>query len=81
MTTLQKKTKIKKYIEQKADERFLNIVYAIMEADTNLIVGYTADGKPLTRQEAKERLKKAEARINKGQYITQDELEKEAANW
>lgn len=49
--------------------------------DEEMIVGYTVDGKPLTKQQYNERLLVAEKQIESGDYITQEDLEKEIENW
>ena len=49
--------------------------------DKEMIVGYTVEGKPLTKEAYNKRLQKAEAQIQSGNYITQEEIEKEAENW
>lgn len=49
--------------------------------DEEMIVGYSTDGKPLTLQEYNERLLISEKQIESGDYISQDELEKEIENW
>lgn len=46
-----------------------------------MIVGYTAQGKPLTKPEYNKRLEKAEKERSSGNFVTQDEIEKEAENW
>tara|TARA_R110002020_G_scaffold348689_1_gene562256 strand:+ start:217 stop:468 length:252 start_codon:yes stop_codon:yes gene_type:complete len=49
--------------------------------DEELIVGFTASGKPLTKRKYNQRLKKAERQIESGEYISQEDLEKEIENW
>lgn len=49
--------------------------------DKEMIVGYTVEGKPLTKKAYNERLQKAEEQIQLGDYFTQDEIEKESENW
>lgn len=49
--------------------------------DKELIVGYTAEGKPLTKNAYNKRLQKAEEQIQSGDYMTQAEIEKESENW
>ena len=49
--------------------------------DEEMIVGYTTDGKPLTFQQYNERLLIAEKQIESGDYISQEELEKETESW
>lgn len=49
--------------------------------DEEMVVGYTTDGKPLTKNQYNERLLVAEKQIESGDYITQEDLEKEIENW
>lgn len=49
--------------------------------DKEMIVGYTVDGKPLTKAAYDKRLQKAEQQISSSQYLTQEDLEKESENW
>lgn len=49
--------------------------------EEELIVGYTAKGEPLTKKDYNLRLEKAERQIASGEYISQENLEKEAENW
>ena len=49
--------------------------------DKEMIVGYTADGTPLTKESYNNRLKEAEMQILAGKYTTQEDLEKESDNW
>lgn len=45
------------------------------------IVGYTANGKPITKIELKNRVKAASKRVKSGDFISQEEIEKEVENW
>jgi hypothetical protein len=45
--------------------------------DKEMIVGYTVEGKPLTRESYNKRLQIAEAQILAGEYQTQEDLEKD----
>jgi hypothetical protein len=49
--------------------------------DNEMVVAYTVDGKPLTKAMYNERLDLAEKQLQSGEYITQEDLEKEAENW
>ncbi len=49
--------------------------------DEEMIVGYTVEGKPLTKEAYNKRLQMAEAQILSGEYLTQENLEKESENW
>ena len=41
--------------------------------DNEIIVGYSVEGKPLTKKEYNKRLEKAEAQIASGKFLTQEE--------
>ncbi len=45
------------------------------------IVAYTTDGKPLTRNEYKAKINLAKEKVEKGDYITQENLIQEAKQW
>jgi hypothetical protein len=60
-------------------ESIIEKINQILEKE--MIVGYTVEGKPLTKKAYNKRLEKAEKEIESGNYVTQEELEKEAANW
>ena len=49
--------------------------------DKEMIVGYTTDGKPLTKQTYNKRLLLAEEQIELGNVISQEDLAKEVENW
>ena len=49
--------------------------------EKEMVVGYTVEGKPLTKAAYDKRLAKAEKQIAAGKYTTQEDLEKESANW
>lgn len=49
--------------------------------DEEMVVGYTTDGQPLTKNQYNERLLVAEKQIESEDYITQEDLEKEVENW
>lgn len=49
--------------------------------DDEMVVGYTVDGEPLTKELYNSRLKEAEHQLKIGEYLSQEELEKESGNW
>ncbi len=49
--------------------------------DNEMIVAYTTGGKGLTTKAYNERLKKAELQIKSGDFLTQEQAEKEAGDW
>ncbi|MDN3596832.1 hypothetical protein [Zunongwangia endophytica] len=60
------------------DVRFLQMVDALYEGYfKNEVVAYYPDGTPMTRQDYKMALDVAESQIEKGDFITAEEFEKE----
>lgn len=49
--------------------------------EDEMIVGYSGEGEPLTKELYNKRLQMAEQQIASGEYLTQDDLEKESENW
>jgi hypothetical protein len=49
--------------------------------DKEMVVGYTVNGEPLTKELYNKRLKEAEKQVKMGEYISQEDLEKESENW
>jgi hypothetical protein len=81
MGALELRDSVLKYINT-ADERLLKVVKAVIESyQENDIVAHTIDGKTLTRMAYKEEPQEAKAEIKRGEYITQEDLEKESNNW
>jgi hypothetical protein len=70
---------IKLLLEEK-QETVLEKVHQLLSKEDE-IVAYTGSGKPLTRKEYNDRLAKGEKQIEKGEYLTQEELEKEVKSW
>jgi len=60
-------------------ESIIEKINDILEKE--MIVGYTVEGVPLTKDAYNKRLQKAEEQIASGDYLTQEELEKESENW
>ena len=60
-------------------ESIIEKINSILEKE--MIVGYTVEGNPLTKEAYNKRLQKAEEQIALGDYLTQEELEKESENW
>ncbi|HKK59154.1 MAG TPA: hypothetical protein VJ937_06725 [Salinivirga sp.] len=65
-----------------ADERFLKMIYAMSkEYKKPANVGYNPDGSSITEIDLKNRVKSASKRVKSGDYLTQEEVEKEVKNW
>ncbi len=60
-------------------ESLLEKIENLLEEE--LIVGYSVKGEPLTRKQYNQRLEKAEQEIASGNFISQEELEKDLENW
>ena len=81
MEALELRNNLLQYIN-KADERLLKVVKAVMESYwEDEVVAHTIDGKPLTKSAYKNELKDAIAEIKRGDFTTQEDLEKESENW
>jgi mevalonate pyrophosphate decarboxylase len=81
MGALELKDNLLQYIE-KADERLLKVVKAVMESYwEDEVVAYTIDGKPLNKLAYKNELEEALNEIKQGDFTTQEDLEKEAEKW
>jgi hypothetical protein len=69
------------YINE-ADDRLLNVLKAVVESyRENDVVSYTVTGEPLTKKQYNEELLMAEKEIENGDFISQEDLEKESQNW
>lgn len=65
-----------------ADERFLKMVHAMSkEYNEPGIVGYNVDGSEITRESFVKRAKAASQRVKSGDFLTQEQVEKEVENW
>ncbi len=60
-------------------ESLLNKISKLI--DKEMIVGYTTAGEPLTLEAYNQRLEDAEKQIEAGNYISQEDLEKEVESW
>lgn len=66
-----------------ADERFLKMVYAMSKEykKEHNIVGYSVDGSPIIKDSLIRQAKAASLKVKSGDFITQEEVEKEIENW
>ena len=49
--------------------------------ESEMIVGYTVEGRPLTKTEYNQRMAIAERQLRNGEIIRQEDLERESENW
>ena len=81
MSTAELRKVLHKYIDF-ADETFLKMVHAMSKEYENPdISGFNVDGTPITTEELRKRVKEASSRVKAGDYITQEEVEKDIENW
>ncbi|MFH7005535.1 hypothetical protein [Flavobacterium bizetiae] len=81
MGALELRDSVLEYINT-ADERLLKVVKAVIESyKEEEIVAFSVEGKPITRGAYKAELANAKSEIQKGEFISQDDLEKESENW
>jgi predicted house-cleaning NTP pyrophosphatase (Maf/HAM1 superfamily) len=57
------------------------MIYAMLEADSTMVVARTADGKPLTVEEYNKELEKAELQRAEGKVYTHDEVKDRVSQW
>ena len=81
MGALELRNDLIQYID-KADVRLLIVVKAVMESYwEDEIVAYTVAGKALNKESYQNELNEGIEEIKRGDFITQEDLEKESENW
>ena len=79
MGTAEIRQELHRYID-KADEEFLKMVQALTK-NYKEEEDYTLPGPPMDVETYRKRIKEASARVKAGDYITQEDLEKEMEQW
>jgi len=83
MKTVEKRNYIQTHLHQ-ADEKLISEVYQkmlLLFGAEEPIVGYDATGNPIGKSQLIADIKKAEEQIERGDYITLEELENESETW
>lgn len=85
MSTVEMRNDILKWVDQ-VDESFLSAVHAMMgtyvKKQEDPIIGYdTGDGSPVTASAFLKEAEESLAAVDRGEYITIEELEKESESW
>lgn len=62
------------------DVEIVSEIRAIL-LNRNKVVGYQANGQPITTSQMKSDILSAKKRIESGRYTTQEDLEREVENW
>jgi hypothetical protein len=63
------------------DIHIIEQIKQLLKQKNNPIVGYEINGEAITRKQLIKRIEEAETRIDNGEYVTQEDLEKESENW
>ena len=63
------------------DTRVIEQVRELLKKENNPVVGYEADGRPITQQEFIKMIEQGEQEYGQGNYQTIEELEKESESW
>lgn len=83
MGLIEKRDYIYSHLHQ-IDENALNEIYRVIESkigNQEDVVGYEADGTPMMKAQFIKSIKEAEDQIDRGKFITLEDLEKESENW
>jgi hypothetical protein len=83
MSVAQIKQELHKFIDI-ADPKLLAAIYAMMEnylQNDDSIVAFTTDGTPLTKAELVKNIQEAYNEVQKGNFITSEELKEQMKNW
>jgi len=75
-----KRNEINQYINN-ADDRFIQMVYAMIEADRNDIVAYSSDGKALNQVQYTQEINEARMEYANKQLTSYDALKKQVKGW
>jgi hypothetical protein len=80
MNTIQIRQKIHDFVDQ-ADDRLLNMIHSLIEADASNIVGYLPDGAPISKEDLRTRARISAQQIAEGKTISSEDFKKEFETW
>jgi len=63
------------------DAKVIEKVRELLKTERNPIVGYEADGRPITQQDFIKKIEEAEIEYGRGNYQAIEDLEKESERW
>jgi hypothetical protein len=88
MSAVEIKAEINRYLELVEDERFLKVVHSMLDTylkesigEDDPIIGYEVDGTPITASTFLKQAEESMAEVERGEYTTLEELEKESEEW
>jgi hypothetical protein len=83
MNIIEKRDFIHSYLNR-VDEKTINELYRKLQSLVKVsdpVVGYTASGQAITRSRFIADIREAEEQIERGEYLTIEELEKDSQLW
>lgn len=63
------------------DAQVIEQVRELLKRENNPIIGYEADGRPITQQDFIKTIEQSEKEYEQGSYQTIEDLEKESGTW
>lgn len=76
------KSDLHRMIDNITDVHFLNALKEILKkGEQASVMGYTTDGKPLTKEDYIAQIREAQKRVKAGQYTSVEDLEKDSEKW
>ncbi len=81
MGTAELRKEAHSFIERASDKVLEKVLAMDTESEKIVVVGYEADGTPITREELIQEVQEVSARVKAGNYITQEEMEKGVEGW
>ena len=85
MSAIEIKSSIVNILDKTRDEEILEAYYQILlnllRVQRRAVVGYDADGRPMTDEDLHEAANAASARVGSGYFIRHEEVKKQAENW
>ena len=73
MGTAQRIEAIQDFLSTQADERFINLVFGMIEAEK--------EHQPVSVEQYNKELDEADAAIDRGEFISHDKLKEQMKNW
>ena len=68
-------------IKETEEESLLRSIKRLLDHPKEKVVGYTVSGEPLTQKQLIEEVLRASDDVRAGNFITQEDLEIESADW
>jgi hypothetical protein len=63
------------------DIHIIEQINELLKQKSDPVVGFEITGAPISRRQLIKRIEEAEQRIDGGEFVTQEDLERESKNW